>query len=119
MSTPDPSPATPEEAQLRADLDHLRSDVADTVAELAERVDVPARAKAQARETVADVKAQARETVAEVKVKTRESATAARQFVADTSPAVTAAVRERPVPVAGIVGAVVVVLIVLLSRRRR
>jgi hypothetical protein len=101
-STPVGAPTTPvpetetDQAQLRADLDELRADVGETVAELTERVDVPARVKAQTQHTVDQ----------------------ARQLVADKAPAVREAVRERPVPIAAIAGGALLVVIVFLLRRR-
>jgi hypothetical protein len=106
-ANPDPDPAaappTPvpgtdaERAQLRADLDELRSGVGDTVAELTARVDVPARVKAETQRTL----------------------DRARQVLAEKTPVVQNAVRERPVPVAAIVGGALLVVLLLIVRRRR
>ena len=99
-SDPDPTPVpgTDEErAQLRAELEELRSGVGDTVAELTARVDVPARVRAETQRTL----------------------DRARQVVAEKSPIVQNAVRERPVPVAAIVGGALLVVILLIIRRSR
>jgi t-SNARE complex subunit (syntaxin) len=96
--TTTPVPTTEaERARLRAELQELRTDMGDTVAELTERVDVPARAKAQARQTVDQ----------------------ARLLVAEKAPVVTAAVRERPIPAAAIAAGALLIVIALLVRRRR
>ena len=103
-SDPDPSAGPPpvpgtdaERAQLRAELEELRSGVGDTVAELTARVDVPARVRAETQRTL----------------------DRARQVVAEKSPIVQNAVRERPVPVAAIVGGALLVVILLIIRRSR
>jgi hypothetical protein len=99
-SDPDPTPVPgtdAERAQLRAELEELRSDVGDTVAELTARVDVPARVRAETQRTL----------------------DRARQVVAEKSPIVQNAVRERPVPVAAIVGGALLVVILLIIRRSR
>jgi ElaB/YqjD/DUF883 family membrane-anchored ribosome-binding protein len=93
-----PVPATEaERAKLRAELQELRTEMGDTVAELTDRVDVPARVTARTRHTIDQ----------------------ARQVVTDTTPVVTAAVRERPIPAAAIAAGAVVIVIALLVRRRR
>jgi hypothetical protein len=104
-SDPDPAagPPTPvpgtdaERAQLRAELEELRSGVGDTVAELTARVDVPARVKAETQRTL----------------------DRARQVVAEKTPLVRNAARERPVPVAAIVGGALLVVLLLIIRRSR
>ena len=99
-SDPDPTPVPgtdAERAQLRAELEELRSGVGDTVAELTARVDVPARVKAETHRTL----------------------DRARQVVAEKTPIVQNAVRERPVPVAAIVGGALLVVILLIIRRSR
>ena len=99
-SDPDPTPVPgtdAERAQLRAELEELRSDVGDTVAELTARVDVPARVRAETQRTL----------------------DRARQVVAEKSPIVQNAVRERPVPVAAIVGGALLVVVLLIIRRSR
>jgi hypothetical protein len=99
-SDPDPTPVPgtdAERAQLRAELEELRSDVGDTVAELTARVDVPARVRAETQRTL----------------------DRARQVVAEKSPIVQNAVRERPVPVAAIAGGALLVVILLIIRRSR
>ncbi len=99
-SDPDPTPVPgtdAERAQLRAELEELRSDVGDTVAELTARVDVPARVRAETQRTL----------------------DRARQVVAEKSPIVQNAVRERPVPVAAIAGGAQLVVILLIIRRSR
>jgi hypothetical protein len=99
-SDPDPTPVPgtdAERAQLRAELEELRSGVGDTVAELTARVDVPARVRAETQRTL----------------------DRARQVVAEKTPIVQNAVRERPVPVAAIVGGALLVVILLIIRRSR
>ena len=99
-SDPDPTPVPgtdAEQAQLRAELEELRSDVGDTVAELTARVDVPARVRAETQRTL----------------------DRARQVVAEKSPIVQNAVRERPVPIAAIVGGALLVVVLLIIRRSR
>jgi len=99
-SDPDPTPVPgtdAERAQLRAELEELRSGVGDTVAELTARVDVPARVRAETQRTL----------------------DRARQVVAEKSPIVQNAVRERPVPIAAIVGGALLVVILLIIRRSR
>lgn len=97
-AAPTPVPTTDaERAQLRAELDELRSEVGDSVAELTERADVPARVKAGTRQTVDH----------------------ARQVIADKTPVVQQALRDRPVPVAAIAGGVLLGVILLTIRRRR
>jgi septal ring factor EnvC (AmiA/AmiB activator) len=92
-----PVPANEQEAaQLRAELQNLRSDVGDTVAELTERADVPARLKAR----------------------THEITDQTRQLVAEKTPVITETVRSRPLPSAAAVAALVFVVITLIRRRR-
>lgn len=107
---PDPDPLPPtappaapvrateaEHAQLRVDIAHLRVDLGDTIAELTERVDVPARVKAQ----------------------TRQTTNQARRLVTEKAAAVQEAAKQRPVPVAAIAGGALFVLTAFLLRRRR
>jgi hypothetical protein len=91
-------------AQVRQDLDELRGELGDTVEELANRVDVPARARAARDETVQ----RARRQVAHVQ-----------DVVAQRAPGAAATVRERPGLVGGIAGLVLVLLVLGGIRRRR
>ena len=102
----EPRPAgTPEDrtpAELREDLVGLRTDLGDTVEELANRVDVPARVRAKRDETTEKLQHQVER---------------ARGVLAERAPAVEKAISGRPV----VVGAVAVLAALLLVRglRRR
>lgn len=87
--------------ELRADLGALRGDVGDTVEELVNRADVPARVRATREAKTEQVKQQVEQ---------------ARAVVAEKAPAVDAAMRERPALVAG---AALVLIGLLIGRRRR
>ena len=81
---------------MRAELDELRTGVGDTVAELTERVDVPARVKAGTQRTL----------------------DRARQVVAQKTPVVQQTVRQRPIPVAAIAGGVLLIILLIIRRGR-
>jgi hypothetical protein len=91
---------TPE--QLRSDLEAQRAQVGDTVAELADRADVPARVRARREETTEQVKAQVAR---------------GRGALAEKAPAVDRAIDERPGMLAG--GGALLLGFLLLRRRRR
>lgn len=91
---------TPE--QLRSDLEAQRAQVGDTVAELADRADVPARVRARREETTEQIKAQV---------------VRGRGVLAEKAPAVDRAIDERPGMLAG--GGALVLGFLLLRRRRR
>ncbi|HVL85529.1 MAG TPA: DUF3618 domain-containing protein [Pseudonocardia sp.] len=93
----DPATKSPEE--LRAEVGVLRTEVADTVQELAERADVPARVRARRDDTAEQV---------------RLRVARARRVLAEKAPAVDRAIDEQPLLVAG---AVVVIMWLLLRRR--
>src|SRR5690606_3836162 len=84
--------------QLRAQLAELRADLGETVEELVQRLDVPARARARKDEIVAT----ARQRVAQLRT------TATRETV-----------HEQPARLGTVVGVLAVVLLVWLVRRRR
>jgi hypothetical protein len=96
-STPD----TPQET--RREVDQLRSDLGDTVQELAHRVDVPSRMRDKRVETTERVQAQVIH---------------AREVVAERAPAVQGALRERPALVGG-VGVALGYLVLRRVRRRK
>jgi hypothetical protein len=89
---PDPNPEV-----LRAELAEQRAELADTVAELTDRVNVPAR----------------------VKARTAETAEQARRMVAEKTPVVQQAVRDRPVTLAAVAGSVLLLGVASIVRRRR
>ena len=91
------------QAELRADIDELRTEIGDTVGELAARVDVPARVKAKKDETAARV---------------QEQTERAKELVAQKAPALDRAARQRPALVVGIAVAVVLIGWRIVSRRR-
>jgi len=84
--------------QLRAQLAELRADLGETVEELVQRLDVPARARARKDEIVAT----ARQRVAQLRT------TATRETV-----------HEQPARLGTVAGVLAVVLLVWLVRRRR
>jgi hypothetical protein len=99
-STPSASGAERSPEELREELDTLRSELGETVEELAHRVDVPARVRAKREETTARV---------------QEQVTQAREVIAEKAPTVEAALRDRP----GLVAAIALVLSYLLVSRLR
>lgn len=96
----DATQRTPEE--LRRDLEAQRAQVGDTVAELADRADVPARVRARREETTQQVKAQVAR---------------GRGMLAEKAPGVDRAIDERPGMLAG--GGALMLGFLLLRRRRR
>ncbi|MHA6625610.1 DUF3618 domain-containing protein [Pseudonocardia sichuanensis] len=87
----------------RREVEELRSELGDTVEELAHRVDVPARLREKRAETTERVQAQV---------------THAREVVAERAPAAQEALRERPALVAG-VGVVLGYLLLRALRGRK
>ena len=103
--SPEPTPTdTPEPPQLQAVLDGPRSDLEDAVAELTEPADATTRVKARTQQTADQA---------------RQAAEHARQLIADKAPAVTSAVKQRPLPIAAISAGAVLLLAVIAIRRRR
>lgn len=96
----DTSRDTPPDPQR--EVEELRTELGDTVQELAHRVDVPSRMREKRAETTERVQAQVSH---------------ARETVAERAPAAQAALRERPALVAGI-GAVLGFLVLRALRRR-
>lgn len=100
-TTSAPAERTPE--QLRADLGALRSELGDTVEELARRADVPTRLRATRAESVQRVRARMAE---------------ARSALAEKAPEVQSALRDRPAA-AWLAIALGFLLVTSILRRRR
>lgn len=93
---------SPEE--LRADLEELRGELGETVEELAQRADVPARARAKKDETVQRVQQQA------VRV---------RDLAQEKAPEAQRLVQEQPAAVAAAAVALLLLVVRAMRRRRR
>ena len=96
-----PPAGTPQDT--RREVEELRSELGDTVEELAHRVDVPTRLREKRAETTERVQAQV---------------TQVREVVAERAPAVQDALRERPALVGGIGVALGYLLLRALRRRK-
>jgi cobalamin biosynthesis Mg chelatase CobN len=112
---------TPDPAELRQDIEETREELGSTVEALAHKADV----KAQAQEKLDTAKAQAQEKVDAAKVQAQEKVDAAKSELRhkqDEAKAkvgeVGGQVRNRPLPIAGIVAGLLVCLLVLWLWRR-
>ena len=112
-TTPDPGQRSP--AELRSDLEALRTELGETVEELHHRVDVPARVKESAADAADTVKGAAAGAAAFA----RDQVELGRQVLADKAPPVEAELRERPGRAALIAAVPVVLIFALLVFRRR
>ncbi|MFE6862229.1 DUF3618 domain-containing protein [Nocardia sp. NPDC057668] len=126
--TPRPENDPSEVARLRADRDQARQELGDTVAELADKVDVRARAEDKvhdtaeaAREHASEAAQQAREVAENVRVSAGQVAdravAATPEPVREKSSQAVAAARRNPVPVA--VALVSGAALIWWTRRRR
>jgi hypothetical protein len=93
--------AGPDTAQR--DVEQLRAEVGETVEELVHRVDVPQRLREKRAETTERVQAQVAH---------------ARDVVAEKSPAVQGALRDRPLVVGGALAALLLLFVRSMRRRR-
>ena len=97
-------PGRPADGEVvERDVEQLRTELGETVQELAHRADVPQRLREKRAETTERVQAQVAH---------------AREVVAQKAPAVESAVRERPLVVGGVLAALLL-LFVRSARRRR
>lgn len=103
----DSAPADP--AALRRDIEEVRSEMADTVNALANKLDVKGRVQDKAQELKAQATEKVREVRAQAPEKAKQLAGAARQRLQQV-------VRQRP---GAAVGAAVGALVLLILRRRR
>lgn len=109
----DPGQRSP--AELRSDLEALRTELGETVEELHHRVDVPTRVRESAAGAADTVKGAAAGAAAFA----RDQVELGRQVLADKAPPVEAELRERPGRAALIAAVPVVLIFVLLVFRRR
>jgi ElaB/YqjD/DUF883 family membrane-anchored ribosome-binding protein len=110
MSQSPNEPRTPEE--IRADIEETRDELADTVAALAYKADV----KARAADRVQEVKADVRERVDELKSTVAEKAP---ESAGDAISAAGSTARSNPVPSAAVAAALIGFAIGYLIARRR
>jgi ElaB/YqjD/DUF883 family membrane-anchored ribosome-binding protein len=99
--------------ELRADIEHTRAELGETVQALAARVDV----KARLQETADEARARVREGLQNAAGEARTAAAEAPERAQELASRTGRAVRRNPVPFVVVVGAAA--LIVLFLRRRR
>jgi hypothetical protein len=121
MSTPADKPpgakATPAESdEIQRDIEQTRAELGDTVAELAHKVDVPARVKDKVRQTAEGVQAKTADVTAKARDLGDQAAAKLPPPIRERLETAITTARRRPMPLAAVAA---VVLLVLWRLRRR